>query len=554
MIQTYSHTFKFLTQDSVDKNILNYNILSIEEEDANKHFIQYTQYQQVNEESILLREVNISVDRLYYLEIANASIDDEQRREKLFSVMGKRCFGSNDNKLDPYLLNPDLNSKEVDDYFRKNKLKNTIIPIEYELIENNINQYLAYCFSYKDEYFVLMKQTNISVRKLFEKTFLIQTSKIEHKALLSTGANGLKIEFIFNIIGKMFFKSQPLIEKKLHKKTDKIDVGVDKILIDTTSKTDINSQYLEEDLLNSLKIKYLNLESAYFNLYAKAKDLVKEPNDEYIVSLFSSALSEYIVIIENEKHLKEIISFFKIINTFTQEMKLSYLFSKSDQDIQDIFLFLLETITAWNFAIQKDIKIFSKSTIDMQNALKYFISRYLQHYHEFKCQDSLPKESKIETKQDFKKENNFISAREYFDDIELDTSILEELKELDSDLENYLLGESIDIETVEAACAFFEGYTRMLNILYEFKELGYTISLLKEKMLSIDLEQDTMMIMILLQCIVKDLVGWKKSVFIDQDAEDIHYIDKSFYANVAQIDVLLSSSGDDEFEGEIDFF
>lgn len=554
MIQTYSHTFKFLTQDSVDKNILNYNILSIEEEDANKHFIQYTQYQQVNEESILLREVNISVDRLYYLEIANASIDDEQRREKLFSVMGKRCFGSNDNKLDPYLLNPDLNSKEVDDYFRKNKLKNTIIPIEYELIENNINQYLAYCFSYKDEYFVLMKQTNISVRKLFEKTFLIQTSKIEHKALLSTGANGLKIEFIFNIIGKMFFKSQPLIEKKLHKKTDKIDVGVDKILIDTTSKTDINSQYLEEDLLNSLKIKYLNLESAYFNLYAKAKDLVKEPNDEYIVSLFSSALSEYIVIIENEKDLKEIISFFKIINTFTQEMKLSYLFSKSDQDIQDIFLFLLETITAWNFAIQKDIKIFSKSTIDMQNALKYFISRYLQHYHEFKCQDSLPKESKIETKQDFKKENNFISAREYFDDIELDTSILEELKELDSDLENYLLGESIDIETVEAACAFFEGYTRMLNILYEFKELGYTISLLKEKMLSIDLEQDTMMIMILLQCIVKDLVGWKKSVFIDQDAEDIHYIDKSFYANVAQIDVLLSSSGDDEFEGEIDFF
>jgi len=60
------------------------------------------------------------------------------------------------------------------------------------------------------------------------------------------------------------------------------------------------------------------------------------------------------------------------------------------------------------------------------------------------------------------------------------------------------------------------------------------------------------MLVVLFESIVNDLTDWKQSVFIEQNADDIHYMDQSFYANIAQIEMLFNS--DEESENEIDFF
>lgn len=560
MIHTYSHTFKFKTQDSQDTQKLNNNILSIVEEDANKHFIQYVQYQTVDDKStILLREVNISVDRLYYLEIANISIDDIQRRKRLFTVIGKRCFGSNDNKLDPYLLN-EKNHNEIYNSFLK-QLSTINNPILHELVTHTINKYKAYPFSYKDSFYVAMKQENISNRKTFSKTFLVEMNKADYERLLSYSTSELKIEFIFNVIGKIFFKSKELSKNKIQDIYFNSQAVIDKAYSHLTSTTLNSKLFSNVELFTNLKCKHSDMEKSYFNLLSKSMQLMNEPEDNDTIFLFSLAISNYTGFFDEEPLLQEIVSFLQSIKIFAQERKISYLMKKDDQEIQDIFIFVLEAITSWNTSLNEiEIKDFSKSTLDLYNALKYFIDIYFRFYHEHKSMDAqVVESSKLQesiTIEDIEANREKIeikiSAEEFFSDIELDMIVLDELEELESDILNAIHVESFNEKTKKAADEFLNGYIKMLNIFYEFKELAYALALLNEKLSLFDAEEDSSMLVVLFESIVNDLIEWKQSVFIEQNANDIHYMDQSFYANIAQIEMLFNC--DEDAENEIDFF
>lgn len=560
MIQTYAHTFKFQTQDSEDSQKLNNNILSIVEEDANKHFIQYIQYHAIDESSILSREVNINVDRLYYLEIANIAIDDVQRRKRLFTVIGKRCFGHNDNKLDPYLLNKENNSKDIyNSFIEQEESRNH--PILHELATHTLNKYEAYPFSSKGSFYVAMKQINISKRKTFEKTFLVEMNQADYRKLLAYTTNELKIEFIFNLIGKIFFKSKTLSQSS----TEDLDFDSQAIMDKThehiAGKSLSTQSFSNMELFTNLKTIHPEMEKGYFCLLSKSMQLINEPDDDDTIFLFSLAISNYIDFLDKEPPLQEIISFLQSIKIFAQEKKISYLMQKDDHDIKDIFLFVLEAITSWNSSLHDDeIKNFAKSTLDLYNALKYFIDIYFQHYYDYKSIDAQKNESsKIQdsvvvedTKTTIENTNPKISAEEFFSDVELDLIVLDELEELESDIQNAINVDLFDETTKKASDEFLNGYIKMLNIFYEFKELAYALALLNEKLLSFDIQQDSSMLVALFEGIVNDLIEWKQSVFIEQSADDIHYMDQSFYANIAQIEMLFNNNAD--AGNEIDFF
>ncbi len=560
MIQTYTHTFKFQTQDSQDIQKLNNNTLSIVEEDANKHYIQYIQYQTVDSTTILSREVNISVDRLYYLEIANIAIDDVQRRKRLFTVIGKRCFGNNNNKLDPYLLNKEKHPKTIyNDFIKQENSQNS--PILHELITHTINKYEAYPFISHNSFYVVMKQVNISKRKTFEKIFLVEMNQSDYRKLLAYTTNELKIEFIFNVIGKIFFKSKTLTQSSMQC----IDCNPQNIIHKAQGYIEgksLNAQsFFSVELFTNLKSKHLEMEKSYFNLLGKSVQFISEPDDDDTIFLFSLAITNYIELFDKEPLLQEVVSFLQSIQFFAQEKKISYLMQKDDHDIEDIFLFVLEAITSWNASLHdNETKIFAKSTLDLYNALKYFIDIYFQHYYDYKSIDATKNESATVTDIVIEKDtattientNPKISAKEFFSDVELDMIVLDELEELESDIQNSINIESFDATTKKAADQFLNGYIKMLNIFYEFKELAFALALLNEKLSSLDIVQDSSMLVVLFESIVNDLIEWKQSVFIEQNAEDIHYMDQSFYANIAQIEVLFNSDGG--AENEIDFF
>ena len=553
MTHIYSHSFKFETVNSKDVNKPNKNIISIIEEDSKKHYINYIRYEFVDDTTIHTREISAQVDRHYYLEIANIAIDDIERRKRLFTIIGKRCFGRNDNKLDSYLFDKKLNIKDIFSCYKKYRLDSYSHPILFELVKHTTNKYEAYPFYCQNNYFATLKQTNISNRKTFQKTFLVQMTKANYTKLLSYQTNELKIEFIFNLIGEIYFKNQPLEEKNYSDLDFNVESMIDKKLQEMSDGTITNQTFMSEDLFKSLKSSSLDIEKSYFNLLSRGMKFINEPESEETIFLFTDSVSDFIAFIEDEEEFEEITSLLEIIKVIAKERKISYLMKKRDQDLQDIFLFLLETITVWNNSLSKDdLGSFNKSTLDLYNTLKYFVDTYFKFYYDYQSKDAKVNETvplEVEKSEDT---TNKVSAEEYFSDIELDYSILEELEELEVDLEEYIFSNSFDSNSKKAFIAFLDGYTRMLNLFYEFRELSYALALLSNKLNEYDFSKENEMLFLLLKSITADLVEWKQSVFIKQDAEDIHYIDQSFYANVAQIDISMSDNEDSE--NEIEFF
>lgn len=568
MIQTHSHTFKFKTIDSSDESKSFNNIISIVEEDNKKHHVNYIQYQNIDSHNILSRKISVSLDRLYFLEVANIAIDDIERRKRLFTVLGKRCFGLNDNKIDPYFIDSDLNYMAISNYIVRTNFKETISPILYELITHNTNRYEAYPFEFDKKYFVALKQTNISSRKTFEKTFLVQLRMSEYEKLLRFRTSELKIEFIFNAIGKIYFKSKPLTKSYFPEQEPEPKNIIDNAFENTGTSLK-NNIFANEELYNAINNIHRQLEVIYFEIYSKGMKLLQDPNDLETSYLLANAISRYAKLIDVGNEFKEIVSFLKMLKIFIQEGRISYLLNKKDSDIKDISQFVLETFTSFNDSLQKDdLQNFSLCSLDLFNALKYYIEVYLKFYSEYKVAeakdkneqklkqttnattDKTEKEKKVtkaaKTKTSEQKVSNIpqkTSAKELLKDSDIDLSVLEELLERDCEVVNTLYKEKLDEESKEISIYFLEGYSKALNTFYVFKELSYSISILIIELSAYDINNRTNpMLVKVLNKVIDDLIEWKNAVFIRQDADDINYIDSSFYANVAQIDILINDS------------
>jgi len=549
MLHTYSYTFKFESPDTKNNTTFN-NILSIVEEDAKKHYVNYVQYQYVNEQTITSRQVSLHLDRYYYLEIANISIDDDERRKRLFTVIGKRRFGSNDNKIDSYFSDENIKLKDVYNCFKNNESNNLVSPIIYELITHTTNKYKAHPFICNNNYFIALKQTNISNRKTFEKTFLVQMDKMEYNKLLMYKTSALKIDFIFNAIGKIYFKSQDLSTFSFNNEHVDENLIMEKVtdFLDDTS----SSEFLpnKHEVFHSLKENFSNIEKCYYNLLSKSIDFINQPDDNDTIVHFNIAISKYVESIENEEHLEEIISFFSMLKIFAQEKKISYLIAKNDQDIKDIFLFLLETITIWNASIkEKDYQIFHNATKSLYQSIKHFMDIYYQYYYDYISIDSNKKDSQNDTILDT---TPIISAKEFFEDLEFDSFIIAELSELEDEMIDSLYKDTFEQDVLDLSVKFLRSYIRMLDQFYGFKEVAYALSLLSSNLSNFDISKDSTILMSFFKGIVKDLMEWKNNVLVEQCADDIHYLDKSFYANIAQIDILINENS--EVENEIEFF
>ena len=570
MIQTHSHTFKFKTIDSSDESKSYNNIISIVEEDNKKHHVNYIQYQNIDSHNILSRKISVSLDRLYFLEVANIAIDDIERRKRLFTVLGKRCFGLNDNKIDPYFLDSDLNYMAISNFIVKSNFKENLKPILYELITHNTNRYEAYPFEFEKKYFVALKQTNISPRKTFEKTFLVQLRMSEYEKLLRFRTSELKIEFIFNAIGKIYFKSKPLTKSYFPEQEPEPESIIDNAFANTQTPLK-NNVFANEELYKNLNGIHRQLEVIYFDIYSKGIKLLQDPNDVETSYLLANALSRYAKLMDVSDEFKEIVSFLKMMKIFIQEGRISYLLNKKDSDIKDISQFVLETFTSFNNSLQQDdLQNFSLCSLDLYNALKYYIDVYLKFYSEYKVAEAKDKNEQKEkqtskdgnNKKDKQKEeqptkaeksqsskqklaniSNKTSAKDLLQDSDIDLSVLEELLERDCEVVNTLYKEKLDEESKQTSIYFLEGYSKALNTFYVFKELSYSISILIIELSAYDINNKTNPLLLkVLHKVIDDLIEWKNAVFIRQDTDDINYIDSAFYANVAQIDILINDS------------
>lgn len=149
------------------------------------------------------------------------------------------------------------------------------------------------------------------------------------------------------------------------------------------------------------------------------------------------------------------------------------------------------------------------------------------------------------------------SAADYAREVDFDRDIFEELSEIEQEaLSSLGLTETISQTAKTEVVDLFSQYAKMLERLVEFEELSYALWMLIDLLKKMNLEEmgdESTYVVIYVKAIINDLSAWRIDVFVDQNAEDIHYLDKTLLSSIAQLQILLSPTESENVEN-MEFF
>lgn len=150
-----------------------------------------------------------------------------------------------------------------------------------------------------------------------------------------------------------------------------------------------------------------------------------------------------------------------------------------------------------------------------------------------------------------------ISAKNFA--AELEPDIVDKLEKLEANEELldalvYEFETKHELETLKKIGGEMWVYSTEIDSLYEFKNLSYALSGLSNFLQQIkDEEVDERKkekLGLILRSILADLANWRKTVFIDQSTEDIHYLDSSLLSSCLQAELIFKNAtiDDDDLE------
>lgn len=161
-----------------------------------------------------------------------------------------------------------------------------------------------------------------------------------------------------------------------------------------------------------------------------------------------------------------------------------------------------------------------------------------------------------------KKRQKKISALE-FDEIfpvSTDSKIIafEELND-NFDLLINRLSKNIAQSEMDELSSSFKRYSEIMYTIGEFNNLAYSLEIIGGGITLIEDVEDFALIKDLLYAIKSNLEIWLNSVFIDKNAQDIHYLDDSMIGDAVEIERILSNKGallneEDESDDDIILF
>ncbi len=240
---------------------------------------------------------------------------------------------------------------------------------------------------------------------------------------------------------------------------------------------------------------------------------------------------------------------------------------------ENIFNLYYEQIKSFN---GRSMKMYTLNNITKIEYQKLKISFYNEQLQEYYLRSKKPKEVKeveTETKKHTRELNDeertllkrqhsdlAVSSKEYADEINEYTLLeINELTELEDDIselisELYVKNEDALNDVVLRLLKF----SSVLNNLHEFKELAFSISSLanlldKQKMSELDDTTHKKMILFL-ENIILDLAGWRRIVFIEQSANDIHYMDSSLFSSILQLELVFNTDTKNEDDDDFELF
>ena len=149
-----------------------------------------------------------------------------------------------------------------------------------------------------------------------------------------------------------------------------------------------------------------------------------------------------------------------------------------------------------------------------------------------------------------------ISAQSFFELGIMDWDTWNDLMSYSNELEEEVLRyQTLTVEYLNETANLIGIFSNSLELSGEFRDIGYALRglclTLDELVKSFDtLGKFAKMIKIIIDSIIDDLVNWTNQVLIRKSAVDIHYMDASLLANIAQLELSVKSfqkeSTDDE--------
>lgn len=104
-----------------------------------------------------------------------------------------------------------------------------------------------------------------------------------------------------------------------------------------------------------------------------------------------------------------------------------------------------------------------------------------------------------------------------------------------------------------------EEYNEVIDAMIEFQHLAFAIESLIQFLRDLDenkLKDDkTKKMILLLTNMISDLASWRKTIFIKQEANDIHYLDSSLLSSCLQIEMIFNENEvEDEDDNDLELF
>lgn len=141
--------------------------------------------------------------------------------------------------------------------------------------------------------------------------------------------------------------------------------------------------------------------------------------------------------------------------------------------------------------------------------------------------------------------HQMVSAKEFLKDYDTLEYILEDITDIDVDLEYIISGmdHSNFGEYKESMNLVLSKYGTFLNSLSSFGELSESVMILNQQIQSVELDELTdkeqYFAAELIRALLEDLSSWKEHVFVEQDANDVFYINASIVSNCMQFTKLI---------------
>jgi hypothetical protein len=370
-----------------------------------------------------------------------------------------------------------------------------------------------------------------------------------------------KIEYLFHRIGKFYFKNS--VEEHSTDLLSPADTSDYTVTLPYFDKTALQEAFKNElvCITTCMADKRQKLDMTLFDLQSHSYDICHELDSPVWMTLFLDSVEQLIEEFDPYPCFKTVVAYFTIIRDSLTQGPLIHRLSDDPDSCMDNINYLAEMLSQWHSAFEyNDPEALLAATIDCIDAMRHFIVTCLETVDAEKTQAPVAEIRPVTVPETMPLHANrigsreLISADELFSEVDIDAELLDELSELEDDIAIIDTVIQLDQEIADALSQFFRGFASMLNTYVEFRSLGDSLLMLGTKIEEVDLSADTSMTVSLLRSIVTDLLAWKRHIFIERSAKDIHYMDDSFNTNIAQVEMLLAPIPANDGDGDIEFF